>query len=70
MYSISDLSAKAQIDLINIAEEMGIRGAKRMEHQDLIYKILDKQAVQGFDCRPAGVGQSDWRECVYKLSAR
>lgn len=49
MYSISDLSAKAHIDLITIAEEMGIRGAKRMDHQDLIYKILDKQAVSPDD---------------------
>ncbi|KWW31005.1 MAG: transcription termination factor Rho [bacterium P3] len=49
MYNITDLSAKAHIDLISIAEEMGIRGAKRMEHQDLIYKILDKQAVSPDD---------------------
>ena len=44
MYNISDLVAKAHVDLIQIAETMGIRGAKRMEQQALIYRILDEQA--------------------------
>lgn len=45
MYTISELNAKAHIELINIAEEMGISRAKRLEPQELIYKILDHQAA-------------------------
>ena len=44
MYSKNELSAKAHIELIGIAEEMGIARAKRMDAQELVYKILDHQA--------------------------
>ena len=45
MYSKSELSSKAHIELITIAEEMGISKAKRLDAQELIYKILDHQAA-------------------------
>ncbi|MCR4658836.1 MAG: transcription termination factor Rho [Bacteroidales bacterium] len=45
MYSKAELSEMAQIKLIEIAKEMGISRASRLEPQDLIYKILDHQAV-------------------------
>ena len=44
MYSKAELKDKAHIELIDIAKEMGINRASRMEPQDLIYKILDHQA--------------------------
>ena len=44
MYSKSELTAKAHIELIDIAEKMGIAKAKRLDAQDLVYKILDHQA--------------------------
>ena len=44
MYSKTELSAKAHIELINIAKELGIPHASRAEAQELIYKILDLQA--------------------------
>ncbi len=44
MYSKTELESKAHIELIGIAEEMGISKAKRLEAQDLIYRILDHQA--------------------------
>ena len=40
MYSKSELTAKAQIELIDIAKEMGIAKATRLDAQELIYKIL------------------------------
>ena len=49
MFSKKDLEAKDRDDLLSIASEMNIRGAKRMEQQDLVYKILDKQAVSPDD---------------------
>ena len=45
MYSKSDLTSKAQIELIGIAEGMGIAKAKRLDAQELVYKILDHQAM-------------------------
>jgi len=45
MYSKSELTEKAQIELIEIAKDLGISRANRMEPQELIYKILDTQAA-------------------------
>ena len=44
MYNISELSAKAHIELIDIAKELGVHRADRLESKELIYKILDVQA--------------------------
>ena len=44
MYNISELSAKAHIELIDIAKELGVHRADRLEPQELIYRILDAQA--------------------------
>ena len=32
-------------ELKNITEELGIKGASKLSKQDLIYKILDEQAI-------------------------
>ena len=46
MYSKAELEAKAQIDLIGIAEQLGISRMKavNLDTKDLIYRILDRQA--------------------------
>lgn len=46
MYSKAELEAKAQIDLIGIAEQLGISRMKavNLDPRDLIYRILDRQA--------------------------
>ena len=44
MYSKAELEAKAHIELINIARELGIPRATRMEQQELIYKIIGLQS--------------------------
>mgnify|MGYP002526030898 CR=1 FL=1 len=44
MYSKAELEAKAHIELINIAKELGIPRATRMEPQSLIYKIIGVQS--------------------------
>ncbi|MFX8565648.1 Rho termination factor N-terminal domain-containing protein, partial [Acinetobacter baumannii] len=33
-------------ELLDIAEQLQISGAKKLDKQELIYKILDSQAVQ------------------------
>lgn len=44
MYSKNELTSKAHIELIDIAKEMGIPKATRLDAQELVYKILDHQA--------------------------
>lgn len=57
MYSKSELTAKAQIELIEIAKEMGIAKATRLDAQELIYKILDYQATHPVTAAPAAQQQ-------------
>ncbi len=47
MYNIIQLSNKELGELQEIANEMGIKGVKSLERQDLIYRILDEQAIAG-----------------------
>jgi transcription termination factor Rho len=44
-YDILQLNDMLVPELLDIAEELKVSGAKKMEKQELIYKILDKQAV-------------------------
>lgn len=45
MYDIMQLSDMLVPELREIAERMGISGFRRLSKQDLIYKILDQQAI-------------------------
>ncbi|MEY3433516.1 MAG: transcription termination factor Rho, partial [Bacteroidota bacterium] len=45
MYDILQLNDMLVPELLDIAEQLKIAGAKKLEKQDLIYKILDKQAL-------------------------
>ena len=45
MYSISQLEEMADSQLISIAESMGIKKIDISQKEDLIYKILDQQAI-------------------------
>ena len=47
MYNIIQLSNKELGELQEIAKEMGIKSIKSLERQDLIYRILDEQAIAG-----------------------
>lgn len=47
MYDITELSKKSQEDLIAIAEQLNIAKSKNFSKEDLVYKILDEQAIQG-----------------------
>jgi transcription termination factor Rho len=46
MYDILQLNDMLVPELLDIAEQLKITGVKKLEKQDLIYKILDKQALQ------------------------
>ena len=45
MYNILELNAKLLSDLKVIAEEMGLKKTDSLEKEDLVYKILDQQAI-------------------------
>lgn len=47
MYDIIELSNKSSEELFAIAEKLNISKIKSYSQQDLIYKILDEQAIQG-----------------------
>ncbi|MBY0432704.1 MAG: Rho termination factor N-terminal domain-containing protein, partial [Cyclobacteriaceae bacterium] len=44
MYTIDELNVRLLSELKDIAEEMGVKNAKKLTKQDLVYKILDQQA--------------------------
>ena len=46
MYGILDLVAKTPEELYEIAQELGIKKADSYSKDDLVYKILDEQAIQ------------------------
>src|ERR1035437_4926561 len=46
MYDILELSKKLLPELKDIAKELKIKKAESLKKQDLIYKILDQQAIE------------------------
>src|ERR1035437_3558355 len=46
MYDILELSKKLLPELKEIAKELKIKKAESLKKQDLIYKILDQQAIE------------------------
>ena len=51
MYDILQLNEMLVPELKEIAEQLALKGYKRLSKQDLIYKILDHQAVSGADTK-------------------
>jgi transcription termination factor Rho len=51
MYDILQLNDMLVPELLDIAEQLKISNAKKLEKQALIYKILDSQAVQASDTK-------------------
>ncbi len=51
MYDILQLNDMLLPELLDIAEQLNITGAKKLDKQGLIYKILDGQAVQASEVK-------------------
>ncbi len=49
MYDILQLNDLLVPELLDIAEQLNIPNAKKLNKQDLVYKILDKQAIMSAD---------------------
>ncbi len=58
MFDILQLNDMLVPELREVAEQIGLNGYKRLTKQELIYKILDHQAVLGENERQAGNGGS------------
>jgi len=58
MFDILQLNDMLVPELREVAEQIGLNGYKRLTKQELIYKILDHQAVLGEKERQAGNGGS------------
>jgi transcription termination factor Rho len=52
MYDILELSKKLLPELKEIAKELNIKRAELLKKQDLIYKILDQQAIDATEIKP------------------
>ncbi len=46
MYNIQELDKKKVVDLRAIAKELGIKKAEKFKKKELIYEIIDKEAIQ------------------------
>ena len=51
MYDILQLNDMLVPELHDIAEQLNIPGSKKLDKQELIYKILDKQAVMASEAK-------------------
>ena len=66
MYDILQLNDMLVPELLDIAEQLKITGAKKLDKQELIYKILDKQAVMASETKTGGEDKK--RKRVIKTS--
>src|SRR5580704_11019513 len=62
MYTIDDLNLRLLSELKDIAEEIGVKNAKKLGKQDLIYKILDLQALKGEPVVAKPVSQNEGQD--------
>jgi len=58
MYDILQLNDMLLPELSDLAKQLNINDSKNLEKQDLIYKILDKQAVASSETKDAAVKKS------------
>jgi transcription termination factor Rho len=70
MYDILQLSDMLVPELREIAEQLGIKNVKKMTKQDLVYKILDEQAIIGEKNRAAAkarpiISEEDTEEVTF-----
>lgn len=55
-------------ELLDIAEDLKIENARKLNKQELVYKILDKQAIIGGDQKSDGAGKPKQRKRIVKAS--
>ena len=70
MYTIDDLNVRLLSELKDVAEEMGVKNAKKLAKQELIYKILDQQAINDPSTSPKKDEGNDLSEPERKMRPR
>src|SRR5579863_9540673 len=68
MYDILQLNDMLVPELLDIAEQLKITGAKKLEKQELVYKILDKQAITAKDSKSDGDDAQPKRKRIIKTT--
>jgi transcription termination factor Rho len=68
MYDILQLNDMLVPELLDIAEDLKVENAKKLDKQGLIYKILDKQAIVGSQQKPSVDGEKPKRKRIVKAS--
>jgi transcription termination factor Rho len=68
MYDILQLNDMLVPELLDIAEQLKITGAKKLEKQELVYKILDKQAITAKDVKSDGDDSPPKRKRIIKTT--
>ncbi|HMG66745.1 MAG TPA: transcription termination factor Rho [Chitinophagaceae bacterium] len=68
MYDILQLNDMIVPELLDIAEQLKISNAKKMDKQELVYKILDSQAIADAKSGSAVDGKSRQRKRIVKAT--
>lgn len=68
MYDILQLNDMLVPELLDIAEDLKIDNSKKLSKQELIYKILDKQAVVNSEQKPDNAPRQRQRKRIVKAS--
>lgn len=68
MYDILQLNDMLVPELLDIAEQLDINNAKKLDKQELVYKILDKQAVSASEVKQNGM-EKPKRKRIIKATA-
>ena len=68
MYDILQLNDMLVPELLDIAEDLKIENAKKLNKQELVYKILDKQAVMGTEQKSDASAKQRQRKRIVKAS--
>jgi transcription termination factor Rho len=68
MYDILQLNDMLVPELLDIAEQLKIPNAKKLNKQDLIYKVLDKQAVSASDSKNSTPEDKGKRKRIVKAT--
>ncbi len=68
MYDILQLNDMLVPELLDIAENLKISGSKKLDKQELVYKILDKQAVAATEPKADAADEKPKRKRIIKTA--
>lgn len=69
MYDILQLNDMLVPELLDIAEQLKISNAKKLDKQELVYKILDKQAVTASEVKQNGMERPKRKRIIKATTA-